>query len=82
MTYLVHKDPRYTLAALVFFSVPGDVLDPVDPADIDAVGGGSAIVAVAAVDFVGMSFGLGGIAARVIVALPGAQMSLISSAGA
>jgi 4-amino-4-deoxy-L-arabinose transferase-like glycosyltransferase len=77
MTLLTHKDPRYTLPMLVYvavlatFWIPGIARRPL------RVTAYTAVLAVAAVNFVGMSFGVGGIAARVMVALPGAETSII-----
>jgi len=76
MTYLTHKDPRYTLPALVYVAVLGTFW-------IAALRSGrrrrlvtSAIVAIAIINFAGMSFGLGG-TRRIMVALPGAQTNFL-----
>ena len=71
MTYLTHKDPRYTLPFLVYVAVLGTCWIP----QIARRGLNraltAAVVAVAIMNFVGMSTGLGG-THRAMVALPGA----------
>ncbi|MGO9753789.1 MAG: ArnT family glycosyltransferase [Solirubrobacteraceae bacterium] len=77
MTCLTHKDPRYTLPALVYVAVLGTFWIPAIPiawARRLLIG---AAVAVALINFVGMSFGLGGLTARAMVSLPRAGNSII-----
>jgi hypothetical protein len=73
MTLLTHKDPRYTLPALVYVAVLATFWVPSLPKVWLRRSVAGAIIAVAAVNFAAVSFGLGGIAARVMLALPGAQ---------
>lgn len=73
MTYLTHKDPRYTLPGLVYVAVLGtfwiaQVRRPVLRRALTGL-----LVAVGIVNLVGMSTGLGG-TRRVMVSFPGAQI--------
>jgi hypothetical protein len=71
MTYLTHKDPRYTLPALVYIAVLGTFwIAEVRSSRLRRALIG-ALVAVAFVNFVGMSTGLGG-TQRIMASLPGA----------
>jgi 4-amino-4-deoxy-L-arabinose transferase-like glycosyltransferase len=74
MTYLTHKDPRYTLPALVYVAVLGTswIVRIRRPAFRRLLT--SAVVVLCVVYFVGMSFGIGG---AVRLALPGSQNTLI-----
>ena len=78
MTYLTHKDPRYTLPALVYVAVLGTfwiaTLRPGRTRRILT----AAIVGIAVINFAGMSFGIGG-TQRVMVSLPGAQNNFLYS---
>ena len=76
MTYLNHKDPRYTLPGLVYVAVLGTFwIAQIRGVRLRRVLV-SALVAVAIINFVGMSTGLGG-TRRVAVSLPGAQTNMI-----
>ena len=76
MTYLTHKDPRYTLPGLVYVAVLGTFWI-VQVRDLRLRRGLiAALVGVAIINFVGMSTGLGG-TRRVAVSLPGAQTNMI-----
>ena len=74
MTYLTHKDPRYTLPMLVYVAVlaTGWVARIPRPGWRAVLSG--TVVALSALYFVGMSMGIGG---RVGVRLPGAQANMI-----
>jgi hypothetical protein len=76
MTYLTHKDPRYTLPALVYVAVLGTFWIPMVSRARLRTCITIAVVAIAVINFVGMSFGLGG-TQRVMVALPGARNTII-----
>jgi hypothetical protein len=78
MTFLTHKDPRYSLPALVYIAVIGTFWIPTLARPWLRALAATTLLAVAAADFIGMSFGVGGIAANVTVSLPGAQSSMIS----
>ncbi len=74
MTWLVHKDPRYTLPALVYVAVLATwwiarISRPWMRTALTA-----AVVALAVFDFAGISTGFGG---PVVLRLPGAQESII-----
>ena len=74
MTYLTHKDPRYTLPALVYVAVLAtswivSISRPTIRRVLFA-----AVVVLSVVYFAGMSFGIGG---AVRLALPGAQNTII-----
>jgi hypothetical protein len=73
MTLLTHKDPRYTLPALVYIAVLATFWVPSLTKVWLRRSVAGAIIAVAIINFAGISFGLGGIAARVLLVLPGAQ---------
>jgi Dolichyl-phosphate-mannose-protein mannosyltransferase len=76
MTYLTHKDPRYTLPALVYVAVLGTFwIATLPPGRIRTLLT-AAVVAIAVINFAGMSFGLGG-TQRIMVTLPGAQNNFI-----
>lgn len=77
MTYLTHKDPRYTLPALVYLAVLATFWIPSVSRPALRAAASAAVVAFAAVNFFGMSFGIGGVASRVALTLPGAQGTLI-----
>ena len=75
MTFLLHKDPRYTLPMLVYVAVLGTgwiatLRLPRWRAWLSA-----AVVLIAAIYFVGISAGIGG---AVRIRLPGAQQTLIA----
>ncbi|MGO9902200.1 MAG: ArnT family glycosyltransferase [Solirubrobacteraceae bacterium] len=73
MTCLTHKDPRYTLPALVYIAVLGTFwIATITRTWIRRLLTGG-LTAVALINFIGMSFGVGGVAARVMVSLPEAQ---------
>ncbi len=74
MTYLTHKDPRYTLPALVYVAVLATswIVAISRPAVRRLLTGG--VVVLAILYFAGMSFGIGG---AVRLALPGAQNTII-----
>jgi 4-amino-4-deoxy-L-arabinose transferase-like glycosyltransferase len=76
MTYLTHKDPRYTLPALVYIAVLGTfwIATPRPRRTRRLLT--AAIVAVAVINFAGMSFGIGG-TRRIMVSLPGAQNNFL-----
>ena len=76
MTYLTHKDPRYTLPGLVYVAVLGTFW--IAQVRNRRLRGALtiALVAVAAINLVGMSTGVGG-TRRVAVSLPGAQTTMI-----
>jgi 4-amino-4-deoxy-L-arabinose transferase-like glycosyltransferase len=76
MTYLTHKDPRYTLPALVYVAVIGTFwIAGLQPGRRRTLLTG-AIATVAVINFAGMSTGLGG-TQRIMVALPGAQTNFL-----
>ena len=74
MTYLTHKDPRYTVPALVYVAVLGTgwIAQLASKRRRTALTG--ALVAVVLVNLIGVSWGIGG---DVRLALPGAQHSII-----
>lgn len=74
MTYLTHKDPRYTLPMLVYVAVLATswIVTIERPVIRRALSG--VVVVLAAVYFAGMSFGIGG---AVRIPLPGAQTTII-----
>jgi hypothetical protein len=76
MTYLTHKDPRYTLPMLVYVAVlaTGWIATLRRPRVRTSLS--AAVVVLSIVYFVGMSVGIGG---AVRVALPGAQDTIIYS---
>jgi hypothetical protein len=76
MTYLTHKDPRYTLPALVYVAVLGTFWIPGIARRRLRTALTAAVVALAAINFAGMSFGIGG-SARAMLSLPGATTSII-----
>ena len=71
MTYLTHKDPRYTLPALVYVAVLGSFWIAGLTSRRWRRGLTVGLIAVVTINFVGMATGLGG-TRRAIVALPGA----------
>lgn len=76
MTYLTHKDPRYSLPLFVYVAVIGtfwivDIRRKIVRRGL--IGG---LVAVAAINVEAMEIGIGGIH-RAMIALPGAQTSMI-----
>jgi hypothetical protein len=74
MTYLTHKDPRYTLPALVYVAVLATSwIVTIQPRRIRLILSGT-VIALSAVYFAGMSFGIGG---AVRIPLPGAQNSIL-----
>jgi 4-amino-4-deoxy-L-arabinose transferase-like glycosyltransferase len=78
MTYLAHKDPRYTLPALVYIAVLSTYwIAQVRRTRVRQALTG-AFVTVAVINFVGMSTGLGG-TRRLMVALPGAPFDPANS---
>jgi 4-amino-4-deoxy-L-arabinose transferase-like glycosyltransferase len=76
VSYLRHKDPRYTLPILVYVAVLGTFWIPSIARSRLRTGVTVAIVAIAALNFAGMSFGIGG-TQRVMLALPGAESNMI-----
>jgi 4-amino-4-deoxy-L-arabinose transferase-like glycosyltransferase len=74
MTLLLHKDPRYTLPALVFVAVLATGWIATLPRRRLRGCLSAAVVALAALYFVGMSTGIGG---SVRIELPGAQQTMI-----
>jgi len=76
MTYLTHKDPRYTLPALVYVAVLGTFWIPSVSRARLRVGLTAAIAAIAAINLLGMSTGVVG-QTRVALALPGASSTII-----
>jgi hypothetical protein len=76
MTLLTHKDPRYTLPALVYVAVLATFWIVAIPRRALRLAVTGALVAVALVNFVGMCFGPGG-TQRVMLALPGARNTII-----
>ncbi len=74
MTYLTHKDPRYTIPALVYFAVLGTCWIPLirRPQIRRILSGG--VAALAVVYLIGMSVGIGH---AVRIRLPGAQDTMI-----
>ncbi|MGH2916589.1 MAG: ArnT family glycosyltransferase [Solirubrobacteraceae bacterium] len=74
MTYLTHKDPRYTLPGLVYVAVLGAswIVALRRPMIRRALSTGVAVLS--AIYLAGMSFGIGG---TVQIALPGAQTTII-----
>lgn len=76
MTYLTHKDPRYSLPGLVYVAVLGTFWIPHIARRRLRLGVTAAVIVVAAINFVGMSTGLGG-QQRVMLSLPGSQNTMI-----
>jgi len=76
MTYLTHKDPRYTLPMLVYVAVLATGWIARLPRRKIRIGLSAGVVALAAVYFVGLSAGIGG---AVRIPLPGAQDTIIYS---
>jgi hypothetical protein len=74
MTWLVHKDPRYTLPALVYVAVLATWWIPKIGGDRLRRTLSAAVVGIAAVNFAGMSTGTGG---PVVIRLPGSQDTVI-----
>ena len=74
MTYLTHKDPRYTLPLLVYVAVLGTGWIATLSRPRLRLVLSCAVVALAVVYFAGMSFGVGG---AVRLKLPGAQDNII-----
>jgi hypothetical protein len=72
MTYLTHKDPRYSLPALVYVAVLGTFWLPSISRRGWRVAATSFVLGFAAITFVGMSTGLGG-THRLAISLPGAR---------
>lgn len=77
MTYLTHKDPRYTLPALVYVAVLATFWIPAIARPWLRRLVTVSIVAIAAINFVGMSFGIAGVSARAMISLPEASNSII-----
>jgi Dolichyl-phosphate-mannose-protein mannosyltransferase len=77
MTYLTHKDPRYTLPALLYVAVLATFWIPALSRPWLRRAFVAAVAIVAIVNFVGVSFGIGGVADRAMVSLPGAQTSIV-----
>jgi 4-amino-4-deoxy-L-arabinose transferase-like glycosyltransferase len=74
MTYLTHKDPRYTLPALVYVAVLATSwIVTIQARRIRLILSGT-VIALSAVYFAGMSFGIGG---AVRIALPGAENNIL-----
>ena len=74
MTLLLHKDPRYTLPALVFVAVLATGwIATLSRRRLRACLS-AAVIAISAVYFVGISAGIGG---AIRIALPGAQQSIV-----
>ncbi len=74
MTYLTHKDPRYSLPALVFVAVLGTSwIATIDRPRIRMLLSGT-VVGLAVIYFAGMSFGIGG---AVRIALPSADSTIL-----
>jgi 4-amino-4-deoxy-L-arabinose transferase-like glycosyltransferase len=74
MTYLTHKDPRYTLPALVYVAVLATSwIVTIQPRRMRLILSGT-VIALSAVYFAGMSFGIGG---AVRIPLAGAQNTMI-----
>jgi Dolichyl-phosphate-mannose-protein mannosyltransferase len=76
VTYLIHKDPRYSFPALVYVAVLGTFWLPSIRRRALRVAAIAIVVGFAAINFVGMSTGLGG-TRRIAISLPGAQDNLI-----
>jgi hypothetical protein len=76
MTYLTHKDPRYTLPGLVYVAVLGTFWIAQISRPRVRVAVTTAFVAIAVINFVGMSTGLGGMR-RIMVSLPNAENTMI-----
>ncbi len=76
MTYLTHKDPRYSLPGLVYVAVLGTFWIPQIARPRVRAAVTIAFVAIAAINFVGMSTGLGGMR-RIMVSLPNAENTMI-----
>jgi Dolichyl-phosphate-mannose-protein mannosyltransferase len=74
MTWLVHKDPRYTLPALVYVAVLATWWIARISRPRLRMGLTAAVIALAIFDFAGMSTGFG---SSVALRLPGAQESII-----
>lgn len=74
MTYLTHKDPRYTLPWLVYVVVLGTYWIPDLVRPLLRRGLSIGVVALAVVYFAGMTLGVGNI---IRVALPGAQQNIL-----
>ena len=75
MTLLLHKDPRYTLPALVFVAVLATGWIATLSLPRLRVCLSATVVALAAIYFVGLSAGIGG---AIRIKLPGAQQTIIS----
>jgi hypothetical protein len=76
MTFLAHKDPRYTLPALVYVAVFATFWIPGIARRGLRLAVTGALLAVAAINFIGMCFGPGG-TQRVMIALPRAYNTLV-----
>ncbi len=76
VTYLTHKDPRYDLPALIYVAVLGTFWLPGISRRGWRIAATSAVVAVAVINFVGMSFGIGH-NSRIALSLPGAQNNFL-----
>jgi hypothetical protein len=76
MTYLTHKDPRYTLPGLVYVAVLGTFWIPQIARPRVRVAVTVAFLAIAAINFVGMSTRLGG-TRRIMISLPKAENTMI-----
>jgi 4-amino-4-deoxy-L-arabinose transferase-like glycosyltransferase len=76
MTYLTHKDPRYTLPALVYVAVLGTFWVPAVRRRGVRVVAAAIVVAFAVINFAGMSLGIGS-SRRIAIALPGAQSNFL-----
>lgn len=72
VTYLVHKDPRYSLPALVYVAVLGTFWLPSLRRRSWRVAAIAVVMGFAAINFAGMSTGLGG-TQRIAISLPGGQ---------
>jgi hypothetical protein len=76
MTYLTHKDPRYTLPALVYVAVLATFWIATVRRRWLRNALTATVIAIAIINFAGMAFGLGG-TQRVMVSLPGAQNTIV-----
>jgi hypothetical protein len=76
VTYLTHKDPRYSLPALVYVAVLGTFWLPGIRRPGVRIAVTSLVVGFAVINFVGMSFGIGD-NARVAISFPGAQNNFL-----
>jgi 4-amino-4-deoxy-L-arabinose transferase-like glycosyltransferase len=74
MTYLTHKDPRYTLPMLVYVAVLGTGWIAALARSRPRMGLSAGVIGLGAIYFVGLSAGIGG---AVRIKLPGAQETII-----